>query len=146
MSATLLLIFLFASAAVVHASDNSVEVTLEDTPQQQHADTTFRRWSFFKRPQYQDSDSQFPQWESKFKAGSDRPLGTARDTAAIKAVVPSTMPVTIRWVSRRLVVVAADCHPDSSTDNGYCLCVLEKQRSKWKLVHHYSHRWHPYTI
>lgn len=138
--------FLFASAAVVRAGDNSIEVTLEDTPQQEHAQSPFRHWIFVPPPQNQDSDSQFPQWESKFQAGSDKQLGTARDTTAIKALVPSTMPVTIRWVSRHIVVVAGDCHPDSSTDNRYCLYVLEKERSRWKLVHHYSHRRYPYTI
>ncbi len=146
MRLLLLIALLLGFVTVVYAGGNSVEVTLEDTPDHQQApETSTRRWRFAPLPEYQDSDSHFEQWDFKFRAASDNPLGTARDTTAIKALVPSTMLLTIRWVSRSIVVVAADCHP-KPTDNSYCLYVLEKQHSKWKLVHHYSHRRHPYTI
>ena len=73
-------------------------------------------------------------------AGSDKRLGTAADSAAIKALVPSTPPVTIRWVSRSLVVIAADCSSGTSFSGRLsCLYVLEKHRSKWKITHHYFH-------
>ena len=136
---------LLGLAGVVHASDNSVEVTLEDTPdQQQSQQPAFRRWRFQPGkpgPAIQDSDLQGAQWQFKFIAGSDKRLGTAADSAAIKALVPSTPPVTIRWVSRSVVVIAADCSSSaSSREPPHCLYVLEKRRSKWKITHHYVYR------
>jgi hypothetical protein len=128
MKARLVVPLLLGLAGVVRASDNSVEVTLEDTPdQQQSQQPAFRRWRFQPRRAIQDSDSQGAQWQFKFIAGSDKSLGTAADSAAIKALVRSTTPVTIRWISRSVVVVAAD----------HRLLVLEKHRSKWKITHYY---------
>jgi len=142
MKARLVVPLLLGIAGVVHASDNSVEVTLEDTPdQQQSQQTAFRRWRFQPRPAIQDSDSQGAQWQFKFIAGSDKRRGTAADSAAIKALVPSTTPVTIRWVSRSVVVIAADCSSSASFSGRLsCLYVLEKHRSKWKITHHYFYR------
>jgi hypothetical protein len=140
MKARLVVPLLLGLAGVVHASDNSVEVTLEPPPppralentpdQQQSQQPAFRRWRFQPGPASQDSDSQGAQWQFKFIAGSDKSLGTAADSAAIKALVPSTTPVTIRWISRSVVVVAAD----------HRLFVLEKHRSKWKITHYYFRR------
>src|SRR6266404_3264255 len=132
MKARLVVPLLLGLAGVVHASDNSVEVTLEDTPdQQQSQQPAFRRWRFQPALAIQDSDSQGAQWQFKYIAGSDKRLGTAADSAAIKALVPSTPPVTIRWVSRSVVVIAADCSSSaSSREPPHCLYVLEKRRSK----------------
>lgn len=138
MSARLLLTVMIGLTTVVEASDNSVEVTLEDTPEQQAPQT---RWRFRPGSANPDSDSQGVQWRYKFYAGSDKPLGSARDTAAVKVLVPSSMPITIRWISRSVVVVAADCYSDAgSRGRVRCLYVLEKHASKWKITHHYSHR------
>jgi len=140
MKGRLVVPLLLGLAGVVHASDNSVEVTLEDTPDQSQL-PAFRRWRFQAGPAIQDSDSQGAQWQFKFIAGSDKRLGTAADSAAIKALVPSTPPVTIRWVSRSVVVIAADCSSSaSSREPPHCLYVLEKRRSKWKITHHYVYR------
>ena len=140
MKGRLVVPLLLGLAGVVHASDNSVEVTLEDTPDQSQL-PAFRRWRFQPGPAIQDSDSQGAQWQFKFIAGSDKRLGTAADSAAIKALVPSTPPVTIRWVSRSVVVIAADCSSSaSSREPPHCLYVLEKRRSKWKITHHYVYR------
>ena len=122
------------------SGDNSVEVTLEDTPEQQQQNNDYRRWRFVPGNQQQDSDSQFAHWRYEFYAGSDKPLGTAADTTAIKALVSSTIPPTMRWISRSVVVVAADCYTAASSSGDRCLYVLEKHGSKWKLTHHYSHR------
>lgn len=81
-------------------------------------------------------DSQYSHWKFEFYAASDKPLGTPTDTNMIRALIPSTIPPTIRWVSRSVVVVAADC---SSNGEFRCLYVLEKHGSKWKLTHHYPH-------
>ena len=144
MRARFAITLLLGFAAIAQASDNSVEVTLEDTPdQQQSQQPTFRQWRFqpAPAPAIQDSDSQGAQWQFKFVAGSDKRLGTAADSAAIKALVPSTTPVTVRWVSRSVVVVAADCPSSaSSTTRLHCLYVLEKHHSKWKMTHYYVRR------
>ena len=140
MSTRLLFAFVLAFAAVVRASDNSVEVTLEDAPEHQQAPQTSLRWKFRPGAAIRDSDSEGGKWRYKFYAGSDKPLGTAADAAAIKRLVPSTMPVAIRWISRSVVVVAADCYSDISLSaHVRCLYVLEKHRSKWKVTHHYAH-------
>jgi hypothetical protein len=137
----LVVTLLFGFACIVHASDNSVEVTLEDTPQQQPSqEPALRRWRFQPRATIQNSDSQYLQWRYKFYAGSDKPLGTARDIATIKSVVPSSMPISIRWLSRSAVAVVADCYSDSHSGGHIrCLYVLEKHGSQWKITHHYSH-------
>src|ERR1700736_4623710 len=113
MSVRLVIALILAFAAVVRASDNSVEVTLEDTLEQQQKDALeqqqkYRRWHFAPKPQDHDSDSQFEQWRFKFNAGSNKSLGNAKDEAAIKSLVPGTSTVAIRWVSRRVVVVEAN--------------------------------------
>jgi hypothetical protein len=137
MSARLLLTLMITLAAIVEASDNSVEVTLEDTPSQNPPP----HWKFRPDSAAQDSDSQGVHWRSKFYAGSDKRLGTLRDAASIKRLVPSSMPITIRWISRSVVVVAADCYFDASSRGRFrCLYVLEKHGSKWTTTHHYSHR------
>ena len=142
MGARLVVTLLLGLAAVARASDNSVEVTLEDTPdRQQSPQPAFRRWRFQPGPTIQDTDSQGAQWQFKFIAGSDKRLGTAADSAAIKALVSSTTPVTIRWVSRSVVVIAADCSSGTSFRGRLsCLYVSEKHRSKWKITHHYFYR------
>jgi hypothetical protein len=144
MKARLVVPLLLGLAGVVHASDNLVEVTLEDTPdQQQSQQPAFRRWRFQPqpRPAIQDSDSQGAQWQFKFIAASDKRLGTTADSAAINALVPSTTSATVRWVSRSVVAVAAGCSSSpSSREPPHCLYVLEKRRSKWKITHHYFYR------
>jgi len=130
-------------AGAVHASDNSVEVVLEDTPADQQ--TQVRAFENYRRkasPQEVDSDANNAQWQYKFETASDKRLGSAADTAAIKALVPATIPPTIRWVSRSVVVAASGCYLDASSSHRMrCLYVFEKQGRKWKLTHHY--RWHP---
>ena len=134
MNPALVFALIFGFTAVVYASDNSDDVFYEEVPEHQP------HWKFRPRPAMQDSDSQGGQWGYKFIAGSDKPLGTMRDAAAIKAVVPPTMPVTIRWISCSVVVVAADCYSDAHFSRRVrCLYVLEKHGSKWKVTHHYSH-------
>src|SRR5438270_2794334 len=129
MKARLVVPLFLGLAGVVHASDNSIEVTLEDTPdQQQSQQPAFRRWRFQPGPAIQDSDSQGAQWQFKFIAGSDKRLGTTADSAAIKALAPSTTPATVRWVSRSVVAVAADCSSSAlSNARLHCLYVLEKR-------------------
>ena len=84
MKARFVVPLLLGLAGVVHASDNSVEVTLEDTPdQQQSQQPAFRRWRFQPGPAIQDSDSQGAQWQFKFIAGSDKRFGTTAASAAI---------------------------------------------------------------
>jgi len=131
MSARLVIALILAFAAVVRAGDNSIEVTLEDTLEQQQKDALerqqeYRRWHFAPAPRH-DSDSHFEQWRFKFNAGLDKRLGNAKDEAAIKSLVPGA--VTTRWVSRRVVVVEWSG-----------LKVLEKQGSKWKITHYYVPR------
>jgi hypothetical protein len=134
MNPALVFAFIFGFTAVVHASDKSDDVFYEEVPEHQP------HWKFRPGPAMQDSDSQGGEWKYKFITGSDERLGTARDTAAIKTLLPSTMPVTIRWISRSVVVVAADCYSDAHFSRRVrCLYVLEKHGSKWKLTHHYSH-------
>jgi hypothetical protein len=131
-------------AAVVHASDNSVEVTLEDTPELQQTQTYYR-WK--STPQEVDSDSNYTQWRDKFLTGSGKRLGSAADAAAIKRLVPATIPPTIRWLSRRVVVVVSGCRSEASSSGKMrCLYVFEKQRSKWKLTHHYRTRARPILL
>jgi hypothetical protein len=68
--------------------------------------------------------------ENKFEGGSDKPLGTPKDTAAIKALVPARISPTIRWVSRSIVVVSGGCRSPNVL-GGRCFYVLEKHGSKW---------------
>jgi hypothetical protein len=133
MNPRLLFTFIIGFTAVVHASDNSDEVFFEEIPEHQP------HWNFVPRaPQEVDSDSNYMQWRYKFLSGSDKRLGSEADTAAIKQLVPATIPRTIRWVSRSVVVVASDCHSDASPSRRMrCLYVFEKHGSKWKLTHHY---------
>jgi|SRR5437588_2063231 len=136
MRAPFIIAFVLAFAPIVRGGNNSVEVTLEDTLAQQEKDAVerqqqARRWHFFPSPRH-DSDSRFEHWRSKFNAGSDKRLGNAKDEAAIKSIVDA---VTIRWVSRRLVVVDAGG-----------LKVLEKKGSKWEITHYYIPRIYLPTI
>jgi len=134
MNPAMVFAFIFGFTVVVHASDNSDDVFYEEVPEHQP------HWKFRRGPAMQDSDSQGGQWQYKFITGSDKRLGTAWGAAAIKALLPSTMPVTIRWISRSAVVVAADCYSDAHFSRRVrCLYVLEKHGSKWKLTHQYSH-------
>jgi len=136
MSARLVLTLLLGVTAVLYASDNSVEVTIEDTLPQ----TPPPHWKFRQDSAAKDSDSQGDQWRGKFITASDKPLGTAKDTRAIEALVPSSMPLTIRWISRSVAVVSADCYSDPhSSVHLRCLYVLEKRRSKWQVTHQYLH-------
>jgi len=97
-------------------------------------------WKFRPTPSLRDSDSEAGEWRYKFYAGSDKPLGAPRDTAAIKRLLPSSMPVAIRWISRSVVAVAADCYSDGpSRGHTRCLYVLEKRDGNWQITHHYSH-------
>jgi hypothetical protein len=126
--------FVFGLTAIVHASDNSDEIFYEEVPEHQP------HFEYRRGPTIKDSDADGGQWYYKFKTGSDKRLGPARDVAAVKALLPSTMPVTIRWISRSVVVVAADCYSDAHFSRRVrCLYVLEKHGSKWKVTHHYSH-------
>jgi hypothetical protein len=99
MKARLVITFIIGFSAVVRASDNSIEVTLEDPPE-----STQRpfHWKFVTREV--NSDSNYAQWRYKFLAGSDMRLGTAADTKAIKRLVPGTISPTIRWISRSIVL------------------------------------------
>jgi hypothetical protein len=82
MSERLFATLLCGTAALVYAGNNSVEVTLETpAPQKEQSQSSVRRWNFGGKSQRQDSDSQFPQWEYKFKEGSDKAMGTAADVA-----------------------------------------------------------------
>jgi hypothetical protein len=125
--------------AVVHGSDKSIEVTLEDTPEDQQAQLkALEPYRHKPPPQEVNSDANYGQWRHKFEAGSGKQLGSAADVAAIKALVPPKMPPTIRWVSRSIVVASAYCSDASSKR---CLYVFEKRGSKWRLTHHYG--WPP---
>ncbi len=139
MDPRLVLTLIVAFTPVVQASDNSVEVTLEDTPEQQQADAahSYRRWKFPPPQEAPNSDSNYMQWRYKFLSGSDKRLGSAADATAIKRLVPVAIPPTIRWVSRSVVVVASGCHSDASSSPVRCLYVFEKHGSKWRLTHHY---------
>jgi hypothetical protein len=89
-------------------------------------------------PQEPDSDEHADQWRFKFKTGSDRCLGSAADEAAIKVLVPATIPPTVRWVSQSVVIVLAACRLGaSSSEPKRCLYVVEKHRRKWHISHHY---------
>jgi hypothetical protein len=133
MKARLALIWIMAIAPVAGATDNSVEVTLEDTPGQQPPKNN-ERWKGLKFQRSEcdqkatERDSKgYGKWRSKFDVGSDKPLGTPADVAAVKSLLPNTESITIRWVSRSVVVVS----------HGLTLCVVEKHRSKWKVTHRY---------
>src|SRR4051794_36267211 len=120
---------------------DSIEVTLESTPEQQQplqAETeAYNRWK--RLPRQADSDMNCEYWRYKFViTASEKRLGSARDIAAIKQLLPGTVPPTMRWVSRSVVVAVSACYSDSSaTSRRRCLYVFEKHRSKWKLTHHY---------
>jgi len=131
------LILFLAVSAIALASDNSVEVTLEDTAPQ----TPPPHWKFRPHSAVQDSDSQGDRWRDKFITASDKPFGTAKDVAAVQSLVPSSsVPVTVRWVSRSVVLVSAGCSADlDSTVRVRCLYVLEKHHSTWEITHHYRH-------
>jgi hypothetical protein len=106
---------------------------------------SFEKWHHKREPQEIASDGNYAVWRYKFEAASDKQLGSTADTTAIKALLPATIPPTIRWVSRSVVVVASGCYSDaSSTHHATCLNVFEKHGSKWKLTHHY--RWLASTI
>jgi hypothetical protein len=135
MSVRLLIALLIGIAATIHASDNSVEVTLELPPPQSPPP----HWKLRPDPALQDSDSQGDLWRDKFITASDKPFGSAKDLVTVQSLVPSSsLPVTVRWLSRSVVLVSAGCHSDSdSTVRVRCLYVLEKHHSKWKITHHY---------
>jgi len=134
MNRALVFVFSLGFTAVVQASDSSDDIFYDEVPEHQP------HFEYRRAPTMEDSDAEGGQWQYKFKAGSDKRLGTARDVAAVKALLPSTMPVTIRWISRSVVVVAADCYSDAHFSRRVrCLYVLEKHGSKWKVTHHYSH-------
>jgi len=136
MNPRLVFTFIIGFSIVVHASDNLDEVFFEEIPEHQP------HWNFVPTaPQKVDSDSNYDRWQYKFLSGSDKRLGSAADLAAIKHLVPATIPPTIRWVSRSVVVIASGCHSDASpTRRMRCLYVFEKHGSKWKLTHHYRCR------
>jgi hypothetical protein len=136
MKLALALVLIGGLTAVVQASDNSIEVTLQ--PITITASKTGREGP--------PGDHEAPPkaldgyWRNKFEGGSDKPLGTPKDTAAIKALVPATISPTIRWVSPSIVVVSADCRPPPPyVLAAGCLYVFEKHGSKWNLTHYY--RW-----
>jgi hypothetical protein len=128
---------------------DSVEVTLESTPEQHQpsqAETeAYNRWK--RDPREADSDTNYDHWRYQFVfTASDKRLGSARDVASIKQLLPGTVPPTMRWVSRSLVVALSACYSDSSpTVRSYCLYIFEKHGSKWKLTHHYYHRRYPWV-
>jgi hypothetical protein len=134
MNPARLFAFVFGLTVVAHASNDSDDVFYEEVPEHQP------RFEYRRAPTIEDSDAEGGQWQFKFKTGSDKRLGTARDAVAIKVLLPSTMPVTIRWISRSVVAAAADCYSDARFGRRVrCLYVLEKHGSKWKITHHYSH-------
>lgn len=141
MTPRLVVTLLAGMTAVVCASDNSVEVTLELTP----PETPPPHWKFRQDSAVQDSDSQGAQWRGKFITASDKPLGGAKDTRAIETLAPSLKPLTIRWVSRSVVLVLGDCSSDAHS-RLRCLYVLEKHRSKWTLTHRYRVNSVPYLF
>ncbi len=138
MNRSVIFALIIGLAGVAQANDNSIEVTLEPTaPEDQQGSQLrlFEKWRRKPAPQEVNSDGNVAQWSFKFDyVASDKRLGSAADTAAIKALVPATTSPTIRWVSKSLVVVAAACHSNVSWR---CLYVVEKHGSKWKLTHHY---------
>jgi hypothetical protein len=145
MKPRLVFALLLGSTGVIHASDNSIEVTLEGTPADEQSQfRAFEVWRHKPAAQEVSSDGNFAQWKFKFDyVASDKRLGSAADTATIKALVAATTPPTIRWVSRSVVVVAAACHSDVG---GRCLYVFKKHDSKWKLTHHYYYLPLPHTF
>jgi hypothetical protein len=97
-----------------------------------------QRWKL--QAEDNDSDAGYSEWEAKFSKGSVRRLGSAKDTNAIKALLPTTT-FQDRWVSRSTVVVMSTCRfKGSSYDQRQCLYVFEKHGSKWSLTHHYRVR------
>jgi hypothetical protein len=140
MRALLGVSLLLGLTAVARASGNSVDVTLEDTLEQQQKEKLeeqqkYRRWQFTPKPQDHDSDSHFEQWRFKFYTASEKRLGTAKDEIAIKSILSVTSPIMIRWFSPRVVLVEAGG-----------LKVLEKEGSKWKITHRYRPRIYLPTI
>ena len=86
----------------------------------------------------QDSDSHRDEWRNKFIIASEKPFGSNNDTDAITALVPSSLPLTIRWVSESIAIISADCCCEKSSDPPLrCLYILEKRGTKWKVTHHY---------
>ena len=140
MTTRLALTLIIGFGAVLKASDNSIEVTLEDTPEHQESSQTDKnRWKFRPQTATKFDWNDFMHWRNKFWSGSEKQLGSAADRNAIKALVPLTMPPIIRWISRSVVVVSADCYSDRlSSGRVRCLYVLEKHRSSWKVAHHFS--------
>jgi hypothetical protein len=144
MKPRVLFALLVGFTGTIYASDNSIEVTLEDTPADEQPRRTFDAWRHKPAAKEVSSDGNFAQWKFKFDyVASEKRLGSAGDTATIKALIPATRPPTIRWVSRSVVVVASACHSDVS---GHCLYVIEKHGSKWKLTHHYYYLPLPHTF
>ena len=140
MRGLLATLLLFGLTAVTRAGSNSVEVTLEDTLEQQQKDALeqqqkYRRWHFSPKPQDHDSDSHFEQWRFKFNTASEKRLGNAKDEIAISSVLSDTSTAAVRWVSPRVVVAEAGG-----------LKVLEKKGSKWKITHRYRPRIYLPTI
>ena len=113
MSVRVVVAALVAVTVTAEASDNSVEVTLEDTPPENPP----HHWKFLPfSPPAPDSDSQGDQWRDKFITASDKRLGTAKDTSAIEALVPSSIPLMIRWISRSVALVSAGCYSDAHSE------------------------------
>ena len=141
MKPVLAFAFIVGFTAAVQASDNSIQVTLEATPGERQAQRVIvvvpDAYRHKPPPQKINSDPNYGYWRNKFEGGSDKPLGRPKDTAAIKALVPATIPPTIRWVSPSIVVVSADCRSHTLWGGERCLYVFEKQGSKWSLTHHY---------
>ena len=134
MNPALVFAFVFGFTAVVHASDNSDDVFYEEVPEQQP------HWKFRPESAARDSDSHGDHWRNKFITASDKRLGSAKDTCAIEALLPSSTPLTIRWISRSVALVSADCYSDPHSNfHLRCLYVLEKRHSKWQVTHHYVH-------
>ena len=138
MNRSLIFALIIGLTAVARANDNSIEVTLEPTlPEDPQGSQlrSFEQWRPKTAPHEVNSDGDFAQWKFKFDyVGSDKRLGSARETASIKALVAATTPPTIRWLSRSVVVVVSACH---SAVSGRCLYVFQRHGSKWKLTHHY---------
>jgi hypothetical protein len=139
MTGRLVVTLFIGVIALAHASDNSDDLFYEEVPQHQ----PHFRWI----PGIQNSDDQVGYWKYKFDIASDKRLGTTADIKAIKASVPSTMSVTIRWISRSSAVVAADCSSDpSASAHVRCLYVVQKHGAKWRVTHHYSRAAYPAIV
>jgi hypothetical protein len=131
MRAWLASAFAMVTTSLAQPPEKSIEVTLEDTPQQQPHAHVYR----FAKPSPTPSTERpvrgqydgYSSWRFRFLAAPDKQLGRRSDIAAIQSLLPPSSTRTIRWISRSTVVACAD----------RTLYVFEKHHSKWQIVHHW---------